>query len=104
MGYERERYHQREDCKIHQRAGAYAPAFPLIAKEIYRRGDSESMDENRTHDCAYANHQRKKNRELMILRHLFHQQPRIRTSGDVCFQGSTRLIRVALMRVEGAKR
>jgi hypothetical protein len=30
------------------------------------------MDEDRTYDRAYANHQRKENRKLMILRHLFH--------------------------------
>jgi hypothetical protein len=48
------------------------PSFPLIAKEVYRRDHSERMDENRTYDCAYANRQRKKNRELMMLRHLFH--------------------------------
>jgi hypothetical protein len=51
---------------------APAPAFPLVAKEVYRRDNSERMDENRTSDCACANQQRKKNRELMILRHLFH--------------------------------
>jgi hypothetical protein len=41
-----------------------------MAKEIYRRGQSEPMDENRTCDWAYANHQWKQDRELMILRHL----------------------------------
>jgi len=41
-----------------------------MAKEFYRRGQSERMDENRTRDCAYANHQWVQDRELMILRHL----------------------------------
>ena len=41
-----------------------------MAKEVYRRGQSEPMDENRTCDWAYANHQWKQDRELMILRHL----------------------------------
>jgi hypothetical protein len=41
-----------------------------MAKEVYRRGHSERMDENRTYDCARANHQWKQDRELMILRHL----------------------------------
>jgi hypothetical protein len=29
------------------------------------------MDKNRTYEYAYANHQRKKDRELVISRHLF---------------------------------
>jgi hypothetical protein len=41
-----------------------------MAKEVYRRGQSERMDENRTSDCAYANHQWMQYRELMILRQL----------------------------------
>jgi hypothetical protein len=41
-----------------------------MAKEDYRRGQSQRMDENRTCGCAYANHQWVQNRELMSLRHL----------------------------------
>jgi hypothetical protein len=41
-----------------------------MAKEVYRRGQSERMDENRTGDSAYAHHQWIQDRELMILRHL----------------------------------
>jgi hypothetical protein len=41
-----------------------------MANEVYRRGQSERMDENRTCDCSDANHQWIQKRELMILRHL----------------------------------
>ena len=51
-------------------AGACAPAFSLITKEVYHRDHSERMNENRTYEYAYANHQRQKDRELVILRHL----------------------------------
>jgi hypothetical protein len=43
------------------------------------------MDENRAYDRACANHQRNKDRELMILRHLFHHHtgpPRIHDALD----------------------
>jgi hypothetical protein len=70
MRYERERYRQRDDCQIDHGACTCAPAFPLIAKEIHRRGQSERMDDNRTCDCAYANRQWNQDRELGILRHL----------------------------------
>jgi hypothetical protein len=59
MRHERECYHQRGDCKIDQGTCACAPEFPLIAQQVYRHGQSERMDENRTYDWAYANHQRK---------------------------------------------
>src|SRR5215469_2966072 len=75
MRHERKRYHQRDDCKIDQGACACAPAISLIAKEVYRRSQSERMDENRTYDCGYANHQWKQDRELMILRHLSTVNP-----------------------------
>jgi hypothetical protein len=70
MRHERKRYHQRNDCKIDQGASACAPELPLMAKEVYRCDQSEGMDENRAYDGAYANHQWKQDRELMILRHL----------------------------------
>src|ERR1700744_3682582 len=68
--HERECYRQRDDCKIDQGACAGAPESHLMAKEVYRRSQSERMDKNRTCGCAYANHQWIKDRELRILRHL----------------------------------
>ena len=42
------------------------PEFILIANEVYRRGQSERMDENRRCDCDSANNQWKQDRELII--------------------------------------
>src|SRR5215469_10126355 len=72
--HERERYNQPDDCKINQGACTCAPVFPHVAKEVSRRGQSKRMDENRTCDCAYADRQRKQDRELLILHHLFHHK------------------------------
>src|SRR5215472_13431957 len=53
-----------------------------MANEVYGRGQSERMDENRTCDCAYANHQWVQDRELMILRHLSTTSIRPTTDQD----------------------